>query len=294
MLEIGRVELPRRQDRHRRPAGAIGRCHRLHRLGEDVGIAVHRPYPAVPEQLGEHPAHHLAVLQHVGDARRRAAIVFEHHEFVGPGAHEVDADDMRPDVERRPVAAHLLEIGRVAGHHRVGDDAGLHDLLVAVDIGDEGVERAGPLDRAAFDHLPFRGVEDPRDHVEGDQPVRVAALAIDREGDTDPSEQRFRLGPARLQRLDPVALQPLDHDAVFRAVDCPIFHLVEDVRLHFAARPPVPPRMSGPKPILGLTLFGPGSQTRRERPQGRNRNRISRILPASAKKSGTPWQSASP
>ena len=59
-----------------------------------VGIVVDRRDARGAEQLGEHPHHDLAVLEHVADPRGGAAVVLEHEEVLGAGADEVDADDV--------------------------------------------------------------------------------------------------------------------------------------------------------------------------------------------------------
>lgn len=75
-----------------------------------------------------------------------------------------------------------------------GDAPRPHDLAAPVDIHQKGVQRLGALLDAAFQPQPFMRGEDARKHVERDQPVRIAALAIDREGDADAAEQRLGLG----------------------------------------------------------------------------------------------------
>jgi hypothetical protein len=58
------------------------------------------------------------------------------------------------------------------------DLAGADELLLAVDVGDEGVEGADALLEAAREVGPFVGVEDARDDVERDEPLRIAALGL--------------------------------------------------------------------------------------------------------------------
>jgi len=100
VLEIGRVVGPRR---HHHDGGlvfveAVFRRQRAQRFEELVGIVAHGAHAVVAEELGEKPHHRFAVFEHVGHARRRACIVFEHVELVFGYAHHVDARDMRVDI----------------------------------------------------------------------------------------------------------------------------------------------------------------------------------------------------
>jgi hypothetical protein len=99
MLEIRGVVRARRQHGHGRalfPAGA-----RPIEIGEQqVRIMLDRAYALRGEQFRKEPHHHLAVLQHVGDARRNPQIVLEDVELALTGADEVDAGDVRIDSAR--------------------------------------------------------------------------------------------------------------------------------------------------------------------------------------------------
>ena len=52
-----------------------------------------------------------------------------------------------------------------------GDDAGLDDLALVVDVGDELVQRADPLGEAALELAPLVGGDDPRHEVERERAV---------------------------------------------------------------------------------------------------------------------------
>ena len=99
----------------------------------------------------------------------------------------------RVDVARRVDADHRRLVGLVAVDEIGGDDPGADDLGAMVDVVEEGVQRPGALLHAALQPAPLAFGEDPRHHVEGDQPLGVAALAVDREGDADAAEQRLGL-----------------------------------------------------------------------------------------------------
>ena len=63
--------------------------------------------------------------------------------------------------------------------------------------------RLGPLLDPAGEPGPFIGVEDTGHKIEGDQAFRVAALAIDGEGDPDGAEDRLRLPRREARRSAP-------------------------------------------------------------------------------------------
>ena len=100
VLEIGAVVAAGREQDDDRVAGAAGR-HRAQILQEPLGVVADRRDALPVERVGEEPHHDLAVLEHVGHARRRAHIVLEHEEVALAGADQVDAGDMRIDVVRR-------------------------------------------------------------------------------------------------------------------------------------------------------------------------------------------------
>ena len=109
------------------------------------GIVLDRPHLDPLEQLREQLHHRLAVLQHVGDARRRARIVLQHVELVFADAHDVDADDVGVDAARRPDPDHLGQEGLVLGDQLARHAAGAQDLLAVIDVVEEGVERLHAL-----------------------------------------------------------------------------------------------------------------------------------------------------
>ena len=57
-----------------------------------------------------------------------------------------------------------------------------------VDVVEEGVERPHALLEPADSRPHSLDIEDARDDVEGDQPLRGLALAVDGEGDADAAE----------------------------------------------------------------------------------------------------------
>ena len=197
----------------------------------------------------EHPHHDLAVLEHVADARGRAAVVLEHEEVLGPGAHQVDADDVAVDPGRRVDADHRRLVGLVAVDEVGRDDAGPDDLGAVVDVVEEGVERPRPLLHPALELAPLGLGEHPRHHVEGDQPLGVAALAVDREGDADAPEQRLGLVLLLGEHLGRGAAPPSRSELGIGGTDrVAVEHLVEgaDPRLPRARPARDPTKFDGP------------------------------------------------
>ncbi len=155
---------------------------------------VDRGDAVVGEELGEQAHHHRTVLEHVGDARGRAQVVFEDVEVVGIDAHDVDTGDVRIDPARRVEALHLGPELIVVEDEVFGDAPGPDDLLVVVDVVQEHVERAHALDQAALEAGPFLRGQHARDDVERDQAFGIARVfRVDREGDAEAAEQKFGL-----------------------------------------------------------------------------------------------------
>ncbi len=227
VLVIGAVEMPGRQDGDAGRALAIRGGGFLQRLQQLFRIMPNRREPMVGTERREQPQHRLPVFQHVGDAGGRAAIILQHVEIVGAGAHQVDAGDVGEDAGRRPEALHRAAIGLVVGDQRGRHAPGAHDLLPGIDIADEGVQRLHALRQAARQAVPFAFRQDARDDVEGDQPFRIAALAIDGEGDADAAEQRLRLRALGRQRGQTVAFDPGGDALIGRPDAARGVHLVE-------------------------------------------------------------------
>src|SRR3546814_6971657 len=80
-----------------------------------------------------------------------------------------------------------------------------------IDVVQEGVERTRPLADALVQHAPFLAGEDARQQVEGDQPFRIAALAINGEGDADAPEDRLRLIHPTIESGNARPLHPVLH-----------------------------------------------------------------------------------
>ena len=103
---------------------------------------------------------------------------------------------------------HLRAVLGIAEDTLWRDDARLEDLLVVVDVVDEGVQRPHPLLEAALEADPFLQGHDPRHDVEGDQPLGTLFLAVNGEGDSDTVEQCVRLGAFLAQAVGRLLLEP--------------------------------------------------------------------------------------
>ncbi len=106
----------------------------------------------------------------------------------------------------------------VVGEHQIPrHDAGGEDLTVVINVVEEHVERADPLDRALRQCPPLVGGEHPRHHVERDQALRAALAAIDQEGDAEAAEQHRRLVVLLAQPLGRQLLEPARETRIGRA-----------------------------------------------------------------------------
>jgi hypothetical protein len=87
---------------------------------------------------------------------------------------------------------------RIGEHDLGGDDSVGEDAASTVNVVDEGIDSADPLLQPGSQLSPFRGRKDPRQDVEGNDPLGGFLVAIDSEGDPKVPEGRFgRLLPAR-------------------------------------------------------------------------------------------------
>ena len=178
VLEVGGVERARRPHDDRRVLLALGRRDLAQRVGQQRRVVVDRPHAVVAEQPRQEPQHRDPVLEHVGDAARRADVVLEHLPGAVGVAHEVAAGDVAVDAARRADAV------RLAGERGAGDDqlprhdAVVDDLAPVVDVVDEAVQRADPLGQAALDRRPLRRRDHPRHEVQRERPVADRAVDL--------------------------------------------------------------------------------------------------------------------
>ncbi len=153
---------------------------------------VHGADALLREELGEEPHHHLAVFQHVRDARGRAQVVLEHVVLAVGVAHDVHARHMRVDSARHVDAHHLAAELRVLVHLLGGNLAGLDDLLGVVDVVQEAVQRGHALSQSPREDVPLARGDHVRNDVERNQPLGPGSLAIHGERDADAVEEEVR------------------------------------------------------------------------------------------------------
>ena len=192
MLVIRRIVDAGRQHRQR---GLVGRAVRgagAQRPRETPRIAGHGLHGNAREQFGKHRHHRFAIFQHVRNARRRARVVFQHHEIVRTGTHDIDAHHMGIDAAGRSEAHHLRQERFVVAQQADRQSARPDNFLAMIEILQEGVQRAYPLLDTARQAAPFARGDDARDHVERDQPFLGILVAVNIEGDAAAPKEAFR------------------------------------------------------------------------------------------------------
>ena len=154
VLEIGAVEDAGRQHRDgnvfvERRQGAQGR-QQLQRIMLD------RAHAHGAEHRREGAPRHIAVGQHVADARGHPQIVFQHDEVAGLVADQVAAADIDVGAVRHRQSAHLAPVMLGAIDHRARHHAVLQHPAVGIDVAQEQIQGEDALGQAAFDAVPFR------------------------------------------------------------------------------------------------------------------------------------------
>ncbi len=208
MFVVGRVVDAGRQERD----GGLGRCSgrrdRAQRGQQFIGVVLDRRHAVPRKQVRKQPHHDLAVFQHVGDAGRRACIVLQHVEFFRVDPDDIDAGDVHIDVMRHILPVHLGAEHGILVDQVFRDDAGAQDVARMINVAEEQVQRLDALLQAGFEDGPFPGRDDPRDHVERDQPLLRLGVAVDCEGDADPAKQQLGFLAAIFQGVRRGVLEP--------------------------------------------------------------------------------------
>eukprot|EP00659_Diplonema_papillatum_P009763 gene9762-biopygen9780 len=230
MLEERAVKPARRQHHHIRVVQAAGAFQGLE---QQVGIVVHRGDALLGEHLGEQAHHHLAVFEHVAHAAGGTQVVFEHVVGAVAIAHQVDPGDVRIDIAVQVQADHGLLVTLVAQHLIGGNDPGLDDALVVVDVGKEHVQRIHPLDTAALDDTPLTGGDAAGDDIEGDQALGVLLVAIQGEGDPGAVKQQVGFTAALGQQFWRRVGQPAGEFLIMRTANalC-VIHFIKERSSH--------------------------------------------------------------
>ena len=109
---------------------------------------------------------------------------------------------MRVDAAGRLDADHLAHEVARAEQERARDLPVADDPLLAVDVVQEEVERAHPLDQAALEPVPLRAGNHARDQVEREDPLDPLLLSVDREADPLVHERELDRVPPLLELLE--------------------------------------------------------------------------------------------
>ena len=141
------------------------------------------------EQLGEQALHSSAVLDHVRHPGGGPQVVLKHMPLLVVSAHQVDPADHAVDTVRRRQPMCGLQVQRIAEDLVGGDDSGAEDLLLAIDVIEEAVEGGHALGAALGEIVPLAARQDARDHIERDQALGSARIAVNGEGDALAPEQ---------------------------------------------------------------------------------------------------------
>ena len=180
-----------RRQQHDVRIGVLARGHVAERREEVGGIGVDRAHAAGTEELWEDALHRRAVLEHVRDAGRTTAVVFEDEVAPVAVADQVGAADVDVSVLRDGHADEFRPVMRSAEDDLRRDHAVLDDALLVVDVVEEEVQRRDPLDEACLDMFPLIRRDDAGKRVEGEDALRPFLVAVDREGDALFQEEQF-------------------------------------------------------------------------------------------------------
>src|SRR3954451_9814832 len=124
-------------------------------------------------ELGQDGVEQPAGGDRIGGAAGGAQVVLEDLPAAVLVAHDVEAHDGRADGGGRQ-PGRLLAPPRPTQDGVAAQDAVGEDPLLAVDVTEEQLERAGPLDQALGKLLPLVAADDPRHEVDGEQLLAVA------------------------------------------------------------------------------------------------------------------------
>ena len=201
VLEVGAVEHPRRQQHHLGLVGPGGQLPQgLEQMG---GIVVDRLDGATGEQAREHALHHAPVLEEIGHPRRAAQVVLQHPPGADAVADQIQAGDVTPLAQGGLKALQLGPPALGTLHILPGNHPVIEDALVAVDIGQEQVDRFEALDQTPFQGLPFAGADQPGQGIEGQDPLgALVAGIVEPEGGAEALEQHAGGGMVAVQFLD--------------------------------------------------------------------------------------------
>ena len=154
VLVVGRVGGPVGEHDDRRVIASLGRGGRPKRLPEP---AVRRLERAHAHAVGHRqvPAERLSRRDRIGDPRRRAHVVLEHHERPVAVADEVESRDRDPAPRRRRQLGHSRLEELRALDRRPRHASGCEDAPLAVDVSHEAIECPCALREACSQRVPL-------------------------------------------------------------------------------------------------------------------------------------------
>ena len=174
MLEIGRRQRARRQHGHVGVAHSAGR-HGEQRIVPAIDEGPEMAHRDGAEGLGQASRQHAAHFQRIADAGRHLGMVSQHMPASAAQPHQVNG--VVGEVARRRLAVHDLagpqEMPVGMDQHR-RQQALLQQRLRAIEIGQDGVEQACPLDEAGLELRPLVGRHHEGQRIE--RPARRAAI----------------------------------------------------------------------------------------------------------------------
>ena len=216
MLEVRAVVRAGCQYRDGRVAHARGR-HGAQVVEQHVGVVIDRCDRNAREEIGEQPHHHLAVFEHVRDARRRAQVVFEHVKRVAVDFDDIDAGHVHVNVGGHVDAAHFRAEQDVAEDLLLGNDAGLDDFLAVINVFEKSIQRAHALAAAVGQSFPRARPHDARDDVERDRALDARIVAVHRERNTLTRVQRVGFLLLLQHEFDRLRAEPVREGGIMLA-----------------------------------------------------------------------------
>jgi hypothetical protein len=145
MFEVGAVVRPWGHHDDRGFALGAGRGERAQAAQKLLAVVIDGGHVGLGKNLGEEPHHDRAVLQHVGDPRGRAQIVFKNVEYVLLDANDVDACNMDVHIAGQVHALHFRTKERIAQKMRLGNHTRANYFLRMIDVVKKEIESLHPL-----------------------------------------------------------------------------------------------------------------------------------------------------
>lgn len=183
VLEVGGV-VAARGEHDGKGVFAVVRSDEGERIEEHLRVVADGPDGVAIEELGEGSGEEVSVLNDVRDPAWTSAVVFEDQEVASVVADEVGSADVGEHLSGWDDASQFPSV-LLSGKDQVpGDDAFVKDLLLAVDVEQEHVERSDALGEASFEVVPLGGGDDSRDEIEREDSFAAFGFAVDVEGDS--------------------------------------------------------------------------------------------------------------